>query len=166
MYNYYESEQEGTSDLFQQLTDKGNRFFLYKVLKAIDYAHSKGVIHGDVKPLNIIANSESKMLKVIDWGLGNFYFPGKVFSTHVGTRFTVCLARSYKSPELLLHFSTYDYQIDIFATGLMFSKMLFRKGPFFSQNHENFTEVDHLIKLAKVLGSQPIEEYIANYNMP
>ena len=102
MYNFYESEQEGTSDLFVQLTDKGNKFFLYKVLKALDYAHSKGVIHGDIKPLNIIANSDTKMLKIIDWGLGNFYRPGNAMSVHVGTR-------SYKSPELLLEYATYDY---------------------------------------------------------
>jgi serine/threonine protein kinase len=55
--------------------------------KEIDSAHSKGVIHGDIKPLNIIANSESKMLKIIDWGLGNFYLPGKDFSVHIGTRY-------------------------------------------------------------------------------
>jgi casein kinase II subunit alpha len=87
VYNYYETEKEGTSDLFVALTDKGNRFFLFKVLKAIDYAHSRGVIHGDIKPLNIIANSESKMLKIIDWGLGNFYRPGAIMSTHIGTRY-------------------------------------------------------------------------------
>ena len=87
VYNFYKSENEGTSDLFMALTDKGNRFFLYKVMRALDYAHSKGVIHGDIKPLNIIANSESKMLKIIDWGLGNFYIPGTEYSVHVGTRY-------------------------------------------------------------------------------
>ena len=38
VYNYYENT--ATYDLFSILTDKGNKLFLFKLLKSLDYAHS------------------------------------------------------------------------------------------------------------------------------
>ena len=45
------------------------RFYLFELLKALDFCHSKGIVHRDVKPQNIIVNPEKKLLKLIDWGL-------------------------------------------------------------------------------------------------
>jgi casein kinase II subunit alpha len=60
------------------------------MLVALEYAHQNGVIHGDIKALNLIVNPDTRMLKIIDWGLGNFYEPGKTYSIHVGTRYIYC----------------------------------------------------------------------------
>lgn len=46
----------------------------------MDYSHSKGVMHRDVKPQNIMIDHEKKRLKLIDWGLAEFYFPGKDYN--------------------------------------------------------------------------------------
>lgn len=62
---------------------------MFKVLKALDYAHSKGVAHGDIKPMNIIVHADTRMLKIIDWGLGFFYKPGADMSYHIGTKFSM-----------------------------------------------------------------------------
>lgn len=70
-----------------------------------------------MKPANIITNPKTKLLKLIDWGLSSFYMPGVPLSPRVGTR-------TYKAPELLLGYKYYDYEIDIFSIGLMFSKMV------------------------------------------
>ena len=43
---------------------------MFKVLSALDYAHSKGVLHGDIKPENMIVDVDTEMMKIIDWGLG------------------------------------------------------------------------------------------------
>jgi len=37
--------------------------------QALDYCHSRGIMHRDVKPQNIIVNPHKKILKLIDWGL-------------------------------------------------------------------------------------------------
>jgi hypothetical protein len=47
----------------------------------------------------------------------------------------------------------------------MFSKMLFRRGPFFPSGTENWTSYDHLIKLTKVLGTELIHNYVNKFNM-
>lgn len=51
------------------MTDMDIRFYIYELLKALDYCHSKGIVHRDVKPQNIIVNPQKKILKLIDWGL-------------------------------------------------------------------------------------------------
>jgi casein kinase II subunit alpha len=61
--------------LFPRLNDMDIRLYLFKLLEALEYSHSHGIMHRDVKPLNIIINPESKDLRLIDWGLADFYKP-------------------------------------------------------------------------------------------
>jgi casein kinase II subunit alpha len=51
------------------MTDLDNRYYLYQLFLALDFCHSKGIMHRDVKPQNIIVNQKEKILKLIDWGL-------------------------------------------------------------------------------------------------
>jgi casein kinase II subunit alpha len=51
------------------MTDLDIKYYIFQLLKALDYCHSKGVMHRDVKPQNIIVNANKKILKLIDWGL-------------------------------------------------------------------------------------------------
>jgi serine/threonine protein kinase len=44
------------------------------------------VIHGDIKPANIITNPNTKLFKLIDWGLSMYYVPGKPKNPSVGTK--------------------------------------------------------------------------------
>lgn len=59
-----------------RLTDYEVRLYLYKLLQALDFAHSRGLMHRDVKPRNIVINRRTRSLRLIDWGLGDFYIPG------------------------------------------------------------------------------------------
>lgn len=61
--------------LIPTLEDHDIRLYLYKILKALDYSHSHGIMHRDVKPLNIVINHQQKQLRLIDWGLADFYKP-------------------------------------------------------------------------------------------
>lgn len=61
--------------LIPQLDDMDIRIYMYKILEALDYSHSHGIMHRDVKPLNIVINHQEKMLRLIDWGLADFYKP-------------------------------------------------------------------------------------------
>lgn len=60
-----------------RLSDYEVRLYLYKLLQALDFAHSRGVMHRDVKPRNVVINRRTRRLRLIDWGLGDFYIPGE-----------------------------------------------------------------------------------------
>ena len=38
-------------------------------MQALDFCHSKGIMHRDVKPHNIMIDHSQKKLRLIDWGL-------------------------------------------------------------------------------------------------
>ena len=62
--------------LFPKFNDQEIRLYLFKLLQALEFSHSKGIMHRDVKPLNIIVNPREKQLRLIDWGLADFYHEG------------------------------------------------------------------------------------------
>lgn len=76
------------------MSDHDFRYFLYKMLIGIDYAHSRGIMHRDIKPQNILVDYKTRDVYIIDWGLADFYLPDHSFNCRVSTR-------SYKGPELL-----------------------------------------------------------------
>lgn len=103
--------------LFPTLTDLEIRFYIYEVLKALDYCHSQGIVHRDIKPHNIMIDHKQKKLRVIDWGLAEFYFPGREYNVRVASRY-------YKGPELLVNDQMYNYSLDIWSLGAMLAAMV------------------------------------------
>ena len=138
--------------LFPTLTDEDIRYYIYQILIALDYSHSMGIMHRDVKPQNIIINPQKKELRVIDWGLAEYYSKGFEYNLRVSSRF-------YKAPELLLHYKKYDYSIDMWSLGCLFAAVIFQKDYFFKGDDLN----DQIVKIASVLGYDGIEEFTDEY---
>lgn len=68
------------------LTDSEIRYSLHQVLEGLDFCHSKGIMHRDIKPKNVLINRQKKKSYIIDWGSGEFYLPGKEYNLYVGSR--------------------------------------------------------------------------------
>lgn len=66
--SYYSSESKGRSDEERQRQFRDLVKRLVDVCQAIDYAHSRGVLHRDLKPGNIMLGRFGETL-VVDWGL-------------------------------------------------------------------------------------------------
>ncbi|GMH06364.1 hypothetical protein Nepgr_008204 [Nepenthes gracilis] len=140
--------------LYPMLSDYDIRYYIYELLKALDYCHSQGIMHRDVKPHNVMIDHEQHKLRLIDWGLAEFYHPGKEYNVRVASRY-------FKGPELLVDLQDYDYSLDLWSLGCMFAGMIFRKEPFF-YGHDNY---DQLVKIAKVLGTDELNAYLDKYRI-
>ena len=68
------------------LTDSEIQYCLHQVLEGLDYCHSKGIMHRDIKPKNVLVNLHRKRVYIIDWGSAEFYLPGKEYNLYVGSR--------------------------------------------------------------------------------
>jgi serine/threonine protein kinase len=67
--------------------------------------------------MNIIVDHSKKLLKLIDWGLSEFYIPDKEYNVRVASR-------PFKGPELLVDYQKYDYSLDLWSLGCIFGSMV------------------------------------------
>lgn len=139
---------------YQKFNQYDIKYYTYEVLKALDYCHSKGIMHRDVKPHNIIIDPKQHRIQLIDWGLAEFYRPGTEYNVRVASKF-------FKAPELLVDYIYYDYSLDIWSLGCMFASMIFRREPFF----HGIDNQDQLFRIVEVLGSAEFFAYLKKYNI-
>ena len=46
-----------------------------------------GIMHRDVKPHNVMIDHQQRKLRLIDWGLAEFYHPGQDYNVRVASRY-------------------------------------------------------------------------------
>lgn len=95
-----------------------------QILRALNYLHSRGIYHFDLKPQNVLVKEkDGKMIaKIIDFGLAGFSSPRK----KVGTP-------AYMAPEVILG-GNLDNRTDLYSFGVMLYKVLTRTNPFASKS--------------------------------
>jgi eukaryotic-like serine/threonine-protein kinase len=102
--------------------------FARQILRALDYAHSQGVIHRDIKPSNVMVTS-GKQIKLLDFGLA---------LGGVDTRLTeaghLVGSMHYISPELISG-EPADVRSDLYAVGITLYEMVTGRLPIEGTSH-------------------------------
>jgi len=91
-----------------------------QVLEGVGFAHKYGIIHGDIKPSNILLDQQGRA-KVADFGLAVSMAHGRGGEWSVGTP-------HYMSPEQLLN-EAVDFRTDVYSLGVTFFCMLTGQPP-------------------------------------
>jgi serine/threonine protein kinase len=95
---------------------------MIQMLDALDYAHSQGIVHRDIKPGNIMIEKHSRRPLVTDFGIV------QVLNSDTEAAKAVHGTPLYMAPEQILG-QDVDGRADIYAAGTMFYQMLVAELP-------------------------------------
>src|SRR5215467_12717926 len=96
------------------------------ILRGLAFAHSKGVIHRDVKPSNVLIDSQGRA-RIMDFGIAILAGAGDKRVTATGvTVGSPC----YMSPEQIQRPRQLDSRTDIYSLGIVLYEMLAGDVPF------------------------------------
>ena len=102
----------------------------YKIIDAVDFIHSLGLIHCDIKPENILLD-ENLNPKLIDFGFTNV---NRSFG-EIGTSY-------YISPEMYKG-CMYDYRTDLWSLGILLYVMYYGHLPFYKNAGSLYNQTIH-----------------------
>ena len=119
-----------------------------QLARALDYAHSRGIVHRDIKPGNIMQVKGTQTVKVTDFGIAHVESSGAEQRTHLGD---ILGTPQYMSPEQAKG-ERLDGRSDLFSAGIVLYQMLTGQRPF---------QGDSLVSLAMQIATaepKPIEQ--------
>ncbi len=135
----------------QSLRWKDAVYLTIQVLRALQHAHDKGIVHRDVKPQNIMLLADGT-IKVTDFGIARF-----ARSEHKTMTDKAIGSVHYISPEQARGEAT-DEKADIYSVGVMLYEMLTGRLPF---------EADSAVSVAIMqLQQDPVLPRDINENIP
>jgi serine/threonine protein kinase len=102
--------------------------FLTMVARALEYVHQHGILHGDIKPANLIVTPHGTP-KIMDFGIARQSHNRKAGSWSVATADEVWGTVAYLAPEQFTS-QEIDARADVFALGVISFEWLAGRKPF------------------------------------
>jgi len=109
------------------LEESHKQYIMYQAFKALLFLHSARLVHRDMKPANLLLNSEC-LMKIADFGLARTLGKDGKAQDSAGGRedhMTDYVAtRWYRAPEILVGSDKYEEAVDLWSLGCIFGEML------------------------------------------
>ncbi len=123
------------------VTDTVTKEYITSILRkfidladALEHIHSKGFIHRDIKPHNVLISGSDKHFKLTDFGIAH-----AEDMTHITKAGDFIGTVRYMSPELLTaHRAIVDKRTDIYSLGVTLYEALTLTSPFEADSEEKF----------------------------
>ena len=101
------------------LTAANIKSYTLQTLQGLEYLHTNWILHRDLKPNNLLVDSNG-CLKLGDFGLAKYFgSPNRLYTHEVVTRW-------YRAPELLFGAKKYGVGVDVWAVGCILAELLLR----------------------------------------
>ena len=136
----------------KRLSEEEAAFFYYQLIIGLEYLHSLGIAHRNLKPENLLLTNDH-ILKIIDFRLSNYFTKDPEQKLLI----TQCGSPCYASPEMVAGKKYNGFKVDIWATGIILYAMLCGYLPFEDKsNYALFKKIlECKVKYPRYIGDKP-----------
>lgn len=160
VFEYMEHDLHGLIDSRISLDVSHIKCIMKQLLEGVNYLHSNGVMHRDIKGANVLLNNKGEV-KLADFGLARKCDPhDKInYTNRVVTLW-------YRSPELLLGSVRYTPAIDMWSIGCCFAELLTSRPLFAAKNEAEMLDLIYKKCGSPTEATWPGIDKLKNYEFP
>jgi len=123
-----------------------SKVYMYQIFRALQYVHSLGVCHRDIKPHNLLVDTSRHICKICDFGSAKILQKGQRNVAYICSRY-------YRAPELVLDATEYTTAIDVWSAGCVFAEFFLGNPIFLGRS-----KTDQLVEIIKILGTPTADD--------
>ncbi|KAH9862630.1 hypothetical protein IAQ61_010048 [Plenodomus lingam] len=112
-------------------TEEAVRFWIAQLGCAVRYIHQQGIVHRDIKPDNVLLDSEGHV-HLADFNVASDFTPHKPLTSKSGTL-------AYLAPEVY-EGKGYSCEVDWWSLGVLFYECIYNKRPFEASSHDSLAQ--------------------------
>lgn len=132
--------------------------YLKMLLRGVQELHSRGILHRDLKPNNLLVSKTQCCAKITDFGMatvisteeeeGDTDRDDAASEKKQRKRSVQVVTRAYRAPELFFGEERYGFEVDVWSVGCIFAEMLLRR-----PLADGASDIEQLSQLFAALGS-------------